>query len=166
MLASPDKIARVKHLPSLPYPELPAFFAELRRLQGIPARALEFAILTAGRTGEVIGARWPEIDLTNAVWTVPADRMKAGAEHRVPLAPQALALLRALPREAEFVFVGSKANAAVGPDAMQRLLRELRSGITVHGRGAYVLSAIGGRTSLGTQRRHRGREGLSPHNTS
>ena len=94
LLASPDKIARVKHLPSLPYPELPAFFAELRRLQGIPARALEFAILTAGRTGEVIGARWPEIDLTNAVWTVPADRMKAGAEHRVPLAPQALALHR------------------------------------------------------------------------
>jgi integrase len=133
LLPAPDKVARVKHLPSLPYPELPAFFTELRALQGIPARALEFTILVAARTGEAIGARWPEIDLDNAVWMIPAVRMKGGAEHRVPLAPQALALLQALPREAEYVFVGSKAGAAIGPDAMQRLLRELGPQTTVHG---------------------------------
>jgi integrase len=133
LLAAPDRLVNIRHMPSLPYVELPAFFAELRTVQGIPARALEFTILTAARSGEAIGARWPEIDPTNRVWTIPADRMKGGIEHRVPLAPQALALLQALPREADYLFVGSRAGAAIGPDSMQRLLRELRQGITVHG---------------------------------
>ena len=77
----------------MPYAELPAFMGELRSARGMSARALEFAILTAARTGEVIGATWAEIDLDDGVWTVPAERMKAGKEHRVPLCDRALEIL-------------------------------------------------------------------------
>src|SRR5262249_28693968 len=80
-----NKIARPVHHAALTYAKLPEFMAALRQRQGIAARALEFTILPAARTGEVIGAQWSEIDLDNAVWTIPAGRMKAGKEHRVPL---------------------------------------------------------------------------------
>jgi integrase len=133
LLAAPEKIATVRHMPALPYTELPAFLTEIRALSGFPARALEFAILTAARTGEVTGARWSEIDLINATWTIPGARMKAGKEHRVPLSRQAVALLRALPRESQFVFVGPKAGTAIGAIAMWRCLRRLRNDIAVHG---------------------------------
>jgi integrase len=133
LLAAPEKIVRVKHLNALPYSGLPAFLTELRACPGFPARALEFTILTAARTNEVIGARWSEIDLNAPQWTIPAERMKMGREHRVPLAKQAIALLRALPREGEFVFVGSKAGRPIGEIAMWRVLRRLRADTTVHG---------------------------------
>ena len=128
LLAAPAKRA-VKHLAALPYAELPAFMAELRAVPGSAARALEFAILTAG-----IGARWSsEIDLANAVWIVPAQRMKGGREHRVPLSAQAIRLLRALPREGDFVFIGAKTGTAIGNLAMFRILKRLRADVTTHG---------------------------------
>lgn len=87
-----------KHHPALPYDEAASFMLELRAAEGIGARALEFAILTAARSGQVRGATWPEIDLDKGVWTIPASRMKAARDHRVPLPAAALELLRALPR--------------------------------------------------------------------
>jgi len=133
LLPAPDKITVVKHMPALPYAELSTFMAELRAVPGTAARALEFLILTAARTGEVLGARWSEIDLDAEQWTVPGARMKAGKPHRVPLSCQCVSMLHALPREGEFVFVGAKAGRPVGGVAMYRVLRQLRSDITVHG---------------------------------
>lgn len=85
--------------------------AALSGQEGIAARALAFAILTAARSGEVRGARWPEIDLEAALWTIPAQRMKAGKEHRVPLFGGALALLRAVPRQGDIIFSGRRARS-------------------------------------------------------
>ncbi|MBN8501955.1 MAG: integrase arm-type DNA-binding domain-containing protein [Sphingomonadales bacterium] len=90
LLPARGRVKKVKHHAALPYAELPAFVAKLRDLEGAGAKAMLFLILTAARTGEVIGARWSEIDAINKVWTVPADRMKARKEHRVPLRSFAL----------------------------------------------------------------------------
>jgi integrase len=92
LLSKPRKSE--KHHPALAYAELPAFMADLRQRDAVAARALEFGILASGRTGEVIGATWAEVDMAAAVWTIPADRMKAVKEHTVPLSPRALALLK------------------------------------------------------------------------
>lgn len=94
----PSKVAKPKHHAAMPFADVPAFVAALRKLDTTAARALEFTILAAARSGEVRLARWGEIDLARALWTIPAERMKAGREHRVPLAPDAVALLSALPR--------------------------------------------------------------------
>jgi len=106
LLPTPSKVAKVEHHAALPVAEIGAFMARLRAAEGMGARALEFAILCASRSGEVRGATWQEIDLDAAVWTVPAERMKMGKEHRVSLSAPVLALLRALPRidGTEFVF--------------------------------------------------------------
>ena len=85
LLPARSKVAKVEHHAALPWREIGAFMAALAKEEGVSALALRFAILTAARTGEVIGARWSEIDMAEAVWTVPADRMKAAREHRVPL---------------------------------------------------------------------------------
>jgi integrase len=106
----PGKIAKAQHHAALPWTDTGAFMAELHDEEGVSARALEFVILTAARTGEVIGARWSEIDLEKRVWAVPGERMKAGQEHRVPLSEPALAVLKEMVplRRAEgFVFPGS-----------------------------------------------------------
>ena len=110
MLPRRSQIAKPRHHPALPYTEIPAFMVELAKREGIAARALEFTILTAARTGEVIGALWGEIDLQGAVWTVPAHRMKAGKEHRVPLSPKAVSILEELPQEEDggYVFPGGR----------------------------------------------------------
>ena len=92
VLPKANRTSRTKHHPALPYAELPAFMAELRALPGIPARALEFTILTAARTGEARFARWSEVDLRAGVWTIPGERMKGDKEHRVPLSDRALAI--------------------------------------------------------------------------
>lgn len=106
ILPAPGKIAKVDHHRALPYPELPAFMLKLAEQQGMGARALEFAILTACRSGEVRGATWDEFDLPNGIWTVPASRMKAKKEHRVPLSPRALQIVSELEKAVfcEFVF--------------------------------------------------------------
>ena len=93
LLPARSKVRDVEHHAALPYAELPGFLASLRAQEGVAARALEFLILTAARTGEVIGARWNEIDFLEKTWTVPAARMKAHREQRVPLSPRALAIL-------------------------------------------------------------------------
>src|SRR5262249_26777379 len=106
LLAAPRKIKRPEHLAAMPHAKLPEFLKALRAREGVAARCLEFLILTAVRTGEAVGARWDEIDLDGATWTIPATRMKADKEHRVPLSGQALAILRELHdrRESAFVF--------------------------------------------------------------
>src|SRR5262249_2836500 len=85
---------QITHLAALPWQQLPAFTERLRAVDGVPARALEFAILCASRRGEVRFATWGEIDFDQATWTIPGSRMKAGKEHRVPLSPRALEILR------------------------------------------------------------------------
>jgi len=114
------------HHAALPFTELPAFMAELRGRDSISARALEFTILTAARTGETIGATWDEFDLKAKTWTAPATRMKAGKEHRVPLCDRAVDILRDLDRHRGKVF-------ALSDMAMLELLRGMRPGHTVHG---------------------------------
>jgi integrase len=111
LLRKKSKVRRVEHHAALPYAEIGAFIAEMQQREGVAARALEFAILTAARTGEVIGAKWDEIDFDERLWTVPAERMKAGKEHRVPLSDAALAVLEEMQkiRSADFVFPGGKA---------------------------------------------------------
>ena len=101
LLPAPSKVQKVEHHRALPIDQLPAFMQALRQREGLAARALEFTILTAARSGEVRGAIWEEIDVKTKVWIIPAERMKAGREHRVPLSDAALHLLKALPRLAD-----------------------------------------------------------------
>jgi integrase len=127
---------REEHHPALPYTQTGAFLSELREQEGVSVRALEFAILTAARTAEVIGARWEEIDLDEKLWIIPADRMKAGREHRVPLSPAALAIVEKMVtiRSGDLVFPGVKAGQAMSNMTLLMLLRRMkRADITVHG---------------------------------
>jgi integrase len=134
LLPQPSKVARVKHHAALPYAEVPAFMVALRNRDGVSARALEFTILTATRTSEAIEARWSEIDLVSCTWTLPAERMKAGREHRIPLSDQALTILEKLPREAEFVFVGAKPGRPLSNMALLAMLKRMgRPDLTAHG---------------------------------
>lgn len=131
-----SKVQKVSHHTALPYDEIGAFMADLRKREEISARALEFIILTATRTGEAIGARWSEIDLNAAVWTISADRMKAGVEHRVPLSKAALAILKNLPRIKgnDHVFPGLKPKRGLSNMACLTLLKRMgRADLTVHG---------------------------------
>src|SRR6516225_3575515 len=95
LLPRPSKLTRGHHA-AMPYEDVAKFINNLREREGIAPLALEFCILTAARSAEVLGLRWPEIDFPRAVWTVPAARMKAGREHRVPLSGRAVAILRGL----------------------------------------------------------------------
>lgn len=106
LLPKASKIAKVRHQPALPYQQVHAFVQELRAKRGISPKALEFLILTATRSGEVLGAKWDEIDLTGNVWTIPAERMKAGREHRVPLSARAVTIIKEMlaGKQCEFVF--------------------------------------------------------------
>jgi integrase len=122
-----------EHHAALPYAEIGEFMGELRQQVGIPARALEFAILTAGRSGEIMGARWDEIDLANHLWVIPGSRMKAGKEHRVPLSDEALAMLKAMREQCtgDLVFRGARPlNNRSMLDVLERMGRD---GLTVHG---------------------------------
>jgi integrase len=125
------------HHEALSYADIAAFAGALRQCEGVAALALEFTILTAARTGEVIGARWPEFDLVEKVWAVPAVRMKAGREHRVPLTDRAVAILEAVKkirRDGEFVFPGRSAESCLSNMAMAAVLKRMkRDDITVHG---------------------------------
>lgn len=118
MLPKPGKVAKADNQPALCLDDVAAWFAELRRRDGMSAWAMEFLVMTAARSGEVRGAVWSEIDLGAGLWTIPAARMKAGREHRVPLTTEAVALLRALPRmkdakggEVPFVFFAARGGA-------------------------------------------------------
>jgi integrase len=130
-LASPRRIAgKVReHQPALPWQEIPGFMYDLRGRPAVAARGLEFAILTAARTGEVLTARWREIDLESGIWTVPATRMKTGREHRVPLSAPAIGVLRAVrPLSVgpdSFVFPGQARGRPLSQMAMLMLLRRM-----------------------------------------
>ncbi|MGH8735902.1 MAG: tyrosine-type recombinase/integrase [Burkholderiales bacterium] len=123
-----------EHHAALPYDELPAFMRDLRAQGGNAARALELLILTAARTGEIIGCEpEKEMDLKKEVWTIPAGRMKAGKEHRVPLSPQAVTVIEAQPT-GTYLFSGGKEGAPLSNMAMLELLRRMgRDDLTVHG---------------------------------
>jgi integrase len=134
ILATPSKVAKVEHHTALDYGHICAFMVELRRQFSMGARALEFAIITAARSGEVRGANWAEIDLDRAVWTIPEQRMKAGREHRIPLSDPALCMLRAMPRikDCELVFPNTK-GTALSDMTLTAVLRRMGCPVTAHG---------------------------------
>lgn len=128
------KSTDVKHLAALPYEEAPAFMRDLRKSGAIGALALEFTILTCARVGEALGATWGEMDLSKAVWQVPAQRMKAGRQHKVPLSARALAILASLPRGADTDYVFSiQPGKQLDHSTMNKLLLRVKPGITIHG---------------------------------
>jgi integrase len=138
LLPALRKKRRVKHHAALPFERISAFMAKLRAEEGLSARALEFAILTAARTGEVLGLRAAEVSMEAALWIVPADRMKAQREHRVPLSAQALRVLRSVGITSlasdEFVFAGRGARKPLSNMSMLMLLQRMEhQAITVHG---------------------------------
>jgi integrase len=135
VLPPPRKVAPIRSFAAMPYADVPAFMRELRGDDTLSARALEFAILTAARSGEVRQAEWSEIDFEQKIWTVPAPHTKTRREHRIPLAPAVIDLLQALPREKDnaFIFVGTSAGSGLSRMAFQHLLARLGCGDTVHG---------------------------------
>ena len=155
LLPAPSKVRTVVHLAALPYAASPAFLASLCEREAVAARALEFLILTAARTSEVIGARWNEIDLLDKTWTVPAARMKARREHRVPLSPRALAILEEMQQVRggnnpdRFVFPGPRLGMPLSNMAFLMLLRRLElDNLTVHGFRATFKTWASERTSF------------------
>jgi integrase len=134
LLAARAKVARVEHHAAMPHAEVAGLMRDLRRQDGIVAgRALEFLVLTATRVGEVIGARWTEIDLAKRIWTIPPERMKAQREHRVPLSPPALEILKALPREGDLVFTNGRDRALSNKAMLRLLVKRMARPVTVHG---------------------------------
>ncbi|OJY57784.1 site-specific integrase [Thiobacillus sp. 0-1251] len=135
LLPKRSKVAKVAHHPALPYSEMAGFIKQLRAQAGVAALALEFTILTATRTGEIIGARWDEIDLASKTFTIPSERMKAEREHRVPLCTRAIKILKELlPLGGEFVFPGLKPKKPLSNMAMLKVLQRMgRGDLTVHG---------------------------------
>jgi integrase len=122
-----SELHKVEHHAAMPYGDVGAFLVSLRKREGIAARALEFATLTAARTGEVMGARWEEFDLAARVWAIPGERMKSGRSHRVPLCDRAVDLLRGMQQEGDRVF-------RINNMSLPRLIRKMgHRGLTVHG---------------------------------
>ena len=138
------------HHKAMPFAHIPAFVVNLQAMQGIAARALEFAILTAARSGEVLGARWDEIDLRTKVWTLPAERMKAGKEHRVPLSDSAMAIITGLreARVSEFLFTGFKRGRPLSNMALDAVLRRAKIDVTTHGFRSSFQDWAGDRTAF------------------
>ncbi|MBU7579829.1 MAG: integrase arm-type DNA-binding domain-containing protein [Porphyrobacter sp.] len=133
ILPARTKLSRGHHK-AMPYDAIPAFVEQLQEREAVAALALEFVILTAARSGEVIGSTWGEVDLAKAVWTVPADRMKAGKEHRVPLSPRAVAILEQTKRlGGKYLFPGAQSASKLSGMAMAMLLRRMKQDVTVHG---------------------------------
>jgi integrase len=134
LLSAPKKTVSMVHHPAVPYSEIPALIANLRGREGSGAAALRFVILTATRAGEALGATWSEIDLNTNVWTIPAERMKAGKEHKIPLAPAVVELLNGLYREdgGNHLFIGPRGDV-LSKDALTAALRRLDRTETIHG---------------------------------
>lgn len=135
LLPKRQRLTRGHHA-AMPFEKVPAFVRELRTRDAVGALALEFTILTASRTGEVLGAKWSEFDLEKKVWTIPAYRMKAAREHRIPLTPRLAEILQALKEiaEGEFVFPGANPKKQISGMSMTMVLRRMnREDVTVHG---------------------------------
>jgi integrase len=133
LLPKKTKVRPVEHHARLPYAEIADFMAKLRQQEGVAPRALEFAILTASRAGEALGARWSEINLAERLWIVPGERMKSGREHRVPLSDAALAILGPQGAPAEFVFPGGKVGQPLTSMALLKVPARMGYPVTVHG---------------------------------
>lgn len=134
VLPAPGRVQQVAHMRAMPPAQAPVFFQSLADVPGSAAAALRFLMLTAVRSGEVRFAVWDEVDLDAALWVIPARRMKAGAEHRVPLARQAVEVLRALPRDGELVFPGTlDARRPISDMTMRALLRRRGLDYVPHG---------------------------------
>jgi integrase len=136
LLPMRSKVQKIKHHAALPYPEIGKFMVSLRQKDAVSASGLEFLILTAARTGEVMGATWDEIDFDNSMWAIPSERMKNGKGHRVPLSTAAIEVLRKMKKNAEskFVFPGSKNNKPLSNMAFLQLLKRMgRHDLTAHG---------------------------------
>ena len=139
LLPKPSQVRKVNHLPAMPYPKVPIFMEELSRNRSVSALALRFLILTATRTSEVLKAQWSEIDLPASIWTLPASRMKAQREHRVPLSDAALEILEGLHRIEghPYVFPGSRYRRPLSNMALLQLMRGMGYGVR-GSRGNYV----------------------------
>jgi integrase len=149
-LPAKRKISTVKHHPAVPVKDMPSFFKALRSREGMAARALEFLILTAARSGEVRGAQWNEIDLTKKVWVIPAERMKAKREHRVPLSKQAIALLKALPTKntGALIFPSTKATSKLSDMALTAVMRRMEIEAVPHGLRSSFRDWVGEETAF------------------
>jgi integrase len=137
LLPRKTRIRKVAHHAALPHAEIGAFMAEVRKLGNTAGRALEFLILTAARTGETLGAKFSEVDFATRTWVVPAGRMKARREHRVPLSPAAMAVLQAMHavKESAFIFPGERESRPLSPNAIAQVMGRMmgRGDVTVHG---------------------------------
>lgn len=149
LLPAPGKVQKVEHHEAVPVDDAPAFYAALALREGMSARALQFTALTAARSGETRGATWEEIDLDAGVWTIPARRMKAGKEHRVPLSDQALALLRGLPPSDTSVFVFHAPRGGQLSDmALTQVMRRMGLAAVPHGLRSTFRDWAGDRTNF------------------
>ncbi len=132
--ALPKQGDKARHHAALPYAELPGLMERLASAEGVGALAVRFTILTAARSGEVRGARWSEIDMDAAVWTIPAERMKAKEEYRVPLSPAALAILEQVRGlDGDLIFPGRRRGSALSDMSLTAVLKRLNVPVTVHG---------------------------------
>ncbi|WP_038366860.1 site-specific integrase [Bosea sp. UNC402CLCol] len=150
LLPKQNKLSRGHHA-AMPFDDVPAFIVTLRVQEGVAARALEFCLLNASRTNEVLGALWSEIDWADKIWTVPAERMKNAKPHRVPLSSQALKILTSMKadRVSDFVFPGAKKDRPLSNMAMEMVLRRMEVGdATVHGFRSSFRDWAGERTNF------------------
>ncbi|MGQ0444953.1 MAG: tyrosine-type recombinase/integrase [Beijerinckiaceae bacterium] len=149
MLPKPAKLTRGHHA-AMPYAVVPAFMARLAGQESISALALQFLTMTATRTSEIIGAQWNEFDFENQLWIIPASRMKAGREHRVPLSDPALEIIEKLAgaRQGNFVFPGQKLGKPLSNMALEALLRRMKVEATVHGFRSAFRDWAGDKTSF------------------
>ena len=134
LLPARQKLSRGHHA-AMPWSNVPAFMTALRQREGVAALAVDFLILTAARSGEVRGAALGEFDLKAKIWVVPAERMKAGREHRVPLVARAVEIVETLVKlpESEFVFPGQKVNTPLSDMSLSAVLRRMKLPVTIHG---------------------------------
>jgi integrase len=138
------------HHKAMPFDDVPEFVAKLREMDGVAPRALELTILTAARSGEVLGAQWAEIDVESRVWTVPAHRTKGAREHRVPLSNRALDIVSTMHviRSSDFVFPGARPDRPLSSMALEMVLRRAQVSATVHGFRSAFRDWAGERTSF------------------
>ena len=148
LLPRQSKVRSIKHLAALPYHEVGSFLLELRQKSGPPSRALEFAILTATRSNETLGARWDEIDLDQKVWTIPPSRMKSGREHRVPMSDSAMAVIAQMAtiRMSDFIFPGRRGPLNHG--IFSQKLKDMGHAVTGHGFRSAFRDWAGNETSF------------------
>ncbi len=133
LLPKPTRLKKVRQHPALDYQQAGTLMSRLRAVDSLAARSLELQILTATRPGEVVGARWSEFGLTGKVWTIPAEHMKADQDHTIPLAAQAVKLLKTLPQNNEFVFPGVSLKKGMSTAAVMKLIKQIEPGITAQG---------------------------------